>query len=78
MVRFDHAEFTGGRVSFNGAVFSGGRVTFSDAEFPGGRVDFSSPRDWSIPPTFPWTDKLPPGVTLPGRIEPAGGGPSRP
>ena len=88
-VIFLAAEFSGSTVSFGGAKFSGGTVNFTvagisgagDAVFSGGTVDFTDPADpddWSVPPAFPWTDKPPPGVTLPGRIEPAGGGPSRP
>ena len=71
-VDFSGAEFSGGTVDFS-AKFSGGRprppfsaeVSFNYAEFSGGTVDFSSARDWSVPPTFPWTDTPPLGVKLP-------------
>ncbi len=58
-------RFSGGTVNFDRAVFSGGTVGFRGLEFTGGEVDFSSPSDWSVPPTFPWTDTPPPGVKLP-------------
>jgi uncharacterized protein YjbI with pentapeptide repeats len=74
-VVFGDAEFSAGSVTFASAGFSGGRVEFSNVEFSGGRVDFSNPRDWSFPPAFSWTGTPPPGVRLPGRIEPALGGP---
>jgi hypothetical protein len=35
------------------------------AHFSGGDVDFSQVGDWSVPPSFPWTGTLPPGVKLP-------------
>jgi uncharacterized protein YjbI with pentapeptide repeats len=75
-VDFDFAKFSCGTVSFRGAKFSGGTVDFAHAVFSGCTVDFSEPGGWSSPPAFPWTDTPPPGVKLPGRIEPAGGGPS--
>jgi hypothetical protein len=77
-VIFTAAEFSGSTVSFGGARFSGGRVNFTvagisgagDAVFSGGTVDFTDPADpddWSVPPTFPWTDTdtPPPAVKLP-------------
>ncbi len=63
-VDFNDAEFSGGEVYFN-AKFSGGTVNFSYAEFSGGTVNFRSPRDWSVPPRFPWADTPPPSVILP-------------
>lgn len=74
---FSGAEFSGGKVSFNGAVFSGGTVSFDRAWFSGGQVSFdrawvsagevtfARPRDWSVPPVFPWAGPPPAGVTLP-------------
>ena len=62
---FRSAEFSGGEVDFRSAEFSGGTVDFGVAKFSGGAVDFSSPSDWSTPPTFPWTDTVPPCVKLP-------------
>jgi uncharacterized protein YjbI with pentapeptide repeats len=76
-VDFSSAEFSGGTVYFSSARFSGGTVTFSDARFSssrmyfsgarfsGGVVDFSDVGDWSVPPSFPWTDTPPAGVRLP-------------
>ena len=64
-VSFDRAKFSGGQVRFPGTRFSGGQVSFADAVFSGGQVDFSRVSDWSRPPTFPWTDTPPSGVTLP-------------
>ena len=64
---FGGAQFSGGRVGFIGAGFSGSNVNFSKAEFSGGEVDFSGAGDWSVPPSFPWTDTPPPGVKLPGK-----------
>jgi len=63
-VDFDHAKFSGGTVNFRGAGFHGAIVDFGDAEFAGGTVGFSIPRDWSVPPAFPWPDTPPPGVTF--------------
>ena len=57
-------------VDFDRAQFSGGEVSFNYAKFSGGTVDFSSARDWSVPPTFPWTDTPPPGVKLPEEDRP--------
>jgi hypothetical protein len=65
VVIFDRAKFSGGLAAFVVAKFSGATVDFRGAEFSGGTVDFNSPRDWSFPPTFPWTDTPPPGVKLP-------------
>ena len=64
------AEFSGGEVSFRGAKFSGGEVSFRGAKFSGGEVYFSAPRDWSVPPAFPWTGTPPPGVELPKKEDP--------
>jgi uncharacterized protein YjbI with pentapeptide repeats len=64
-VGFSYAEFSGGTVYFRGTKFSGSTVNFNGAKFSGGTVDFSGPADWSFPPAFPWTDKLPSGVKLP-------------
>jgi hypothetical protein len=36
------------------AGFADGKVDFRAAGFSGGTVGFSVPRDWSVPPTFPW------------------------
>ena len=81
-VSFTGAEFSGGLVLFRRATFSGARVYFSGARsladgaavagarFSGGTVDFSDPKDWSVPPVFPWTGTPPPGVKLPRRIKP--------
>jgi hypothetical protein len=66
-VHFGGAVFSGAKVSFVAAVFSGGLVDFHGAGFSGGTVNFSGPRDWSCPPTFPWTDTPPRGVSLPRR-----------
>jgi hypothetical protein len=62
---FGGARFSGGEVSFDGAEFSSSTGDFSYAEFSGGTVDFSTARDWSFPPTFPWTGTPPSGVKLP-------------
>jgi hypothetical protein len=61
MVSFNRAEFSGGTVSFNDAHFTTALVTFGDAVFSGGEVDFSNASDWSVPPTFPWTETPPSG-----------------
>lgn len=37
---FDHAKFTGGRVSFEGAKFVDGRTSFNRTEFSGAHVSF--------------------------------------
>ena len=66
-VRFGYARFSGGEVSFFDAKFSSGKVDFRDARFSGGTVSFRHASDWSCPPAFPWTDTLPPGVSLPGK-----------
>jgi hypothetical protein len=58
-VNFGLAEFSSGAVFFNGPSFSGGTVDLGYANFSGGEVDFSAPDDWSVPPTFPWTDMPP-------------------
>jgi hypothetical protein len=63
-VLFGRAVFAGGTVDFSGAEFADGTVDFGDAEFAGGAVGFSIPRDWPVPPAFPWPDKPPPGVTF--------------
>ncbi len=65
IVGFGKARFSGGTVGFGKARFSGGTVSLSSAVLAGGLVNFSGPRDWSCPPTFPWTDTPPPGVRLP-------------
>ena len=59
------AQFSGGEVNFRDATFSGAMVDFRRSEFSGGTVDFGGPRDWSVPPAFPWTDIPPSGVMLP-------------
>ena len=64
-VRFLGAQFSGGKVDFSRAQFSGSEVNFATAKFSGGEVNFSTVDDWSAPPTFPWTDTPPSGVTLP-------------
>ena len=64
-VGFRRARFSGGEVYFDEAEFSGSQVDFRSADFTGGTVDFSNPRDWSVPPAFPWTDTPPAGVKLP-------------
>jgi hypothetical protein len=78
-VDFSFARFSDGEVSFMGstfcgsivefflAQFSGGEVDFRTAEFCGGEVDFNDAADWSVPPTFPWSDAdtPPPSVKLP-------------
>jgi hypothetical protein len=64
-VSFTDARFSGGEVYFDEAEFSCGQVDFRGADFTGGTVDFSNPRDWSVPPAFPWTDTPPIGVKLP-------------
>jgi uncharacterized protein YjbI with pentapeptide repeats len=64
-VAFSNAQFSGGTVPFEDAQFSGGAVHFGRAQFSGGEIDFRGPGDWSVPPTFPWTDTPPPGVKLP-------------
>jgi uncharacterized protein YjbI with pentapeptide repeats len=78
MVDFSRAPFLDGTVSFSRAEFVGGRVDFSTARFVGGTVDFADVGDWSSPPAFSWTDTPPSGVKLPGRTEPAEGGPPQP
>jgi len=64
-VTFGFAEFSGATVRFHDARFSGGTVNFTGAQFSGGRVYFAGAADWSVPPAFPWTGTLPPGVNLP-------------
>jgi uncharacterized protein YjbI with pentapeptide repeats len=64
-VTFDDAWFSGGKVTFDNARFSGGTVNFGSADFSGGTIDFSNVDDWSVPPTFPWTDIPHSGVKLP-------------
>jgi uncharacterized protein YjbI with pentapeptide repeats len=65
-VYFLATEFSGGVVQFSDAEFSGGEVAFGEgAKFSGGTVSFSDPRDWSFPPSFPWTETPAPGVKLP-------------
>jgi len=64
-VDFNRASFSGGTIRFPRAAFFGGTVYFDDAEFSGGELDFSGVADWSFPPTFPWTETPPPGVSLP-------------
>jgi uncharacterized protein YjbI with pentapeptide repeats len=65
-VNFWGSVFSGGLVDFRSARFSGGTIHFVGARFSGGKADFNGARDWSVPPIFPWTDKPPPGVKLPG------------
>jgi hypothetical protein len=71
VVSFGSAKFSGGTVDFIAAEFSGGTVSFVNPDFLGGTlfsggiVDFSKAKHWSTPPTFPWTDRPPPGVKLP-------------
>jgi uncharacterized protein YjbI with pentapeptide repeats len=71
LVCFTGARFSSGEVSFGGARFSGSTIEFGSAGFSGGEVDFSAVRDWSVPPTFPWTDTPPVGVKLPSAGEKA-------
>ena len=66
-VHFGFARFSGGTVDFGAARFSGGTVDFRAAQFSGSEVDFSAADDWSVPPSFPWTDTPPLGVRIPRR-----------
>jgi uncharacterized protein YjbI with pentapeptide repeats len=77
-VSFRNARFTGTEVDFRAAKFSGGEVSFlndrfgqSDydeyARFTGGEINFSWAVDWSTPPRFPWRNRPPSCVKLPGK-----------
>ena len=66
-VSFPGAEFCAGRVDFSSGTFTGGEVSFyGGAQFTGAEVDFTDPKEWKVPPLFPWTGTPPPGVKLPG------------
>jgi uncharacterized protein YjbI with pentapeptide repeats len=64
-VDFSYARFSGGAVDFSYARFFDGKIEFKDAEFCGGTLDLSQAHEWSLMPTFPWTDAPPPGLKLP-------------
>ena len=59
------AGFSGGTVDFHAPSSPAARSTSASLTFSGGTVDFSGPGDWSVPPTFPWTDTPPSGVIAP-------------